>query len=68
MREAGEYVNKLTFRGGKYMGNVYEKHDCGGDIIDEEPSYIPMGEDTIIKVIDQRCNKCGAAIIGKYQK
>ena len=50
------------------MGNVYEKHDCGGDIIDDEPSYIPIGEDAIIKVIDQRCNKCDAVIIGKYQK
>lgn len=34
------------------MQNVYEKHNCGGDIIDTEPSYIPLGEDTVMKIID----------------
>lgn len=50
------------------MESVYEKHDCGGNIIDDQPSYIPLGEDTVLKVIDQKCDKCGAIIIGKYQK
>lgn len=50
------------------MQNVYEKHKCGGDIVDDEPSYIPLGDDTVMKIIDQKCTKCGAAIIGKHQK
>lgn len=46
----------------------YEKHDCGGEIVDCEPSYIPLGKDSVMQIIDQRCNKCGALLVGKYQK
>lgn len=46
----------------------YEKHDCGGNIIDDKPHYVPMGEDTVIKITDQICDKCGTHFIGKYQK
>jgi hypothetical protein len=46
----------------------YEKHDCGGEIIDDKPHYIPLGSDSIMQIIDQKCTKCGALIIGKYQK
>jgi hypothetical protein len=46
----------------------YEKHDCGGDIVDCEPSYIPLGKDFVMQIIDQRCKKCGAWLIGKYQR
>jgi hypothetical protein len=46
----------------------YEKHECGGEIVDEKPSYIPLGSDSIMQIIDQKCTKCGALIIGKYQK
>lgn len=47
---------------------IYEKHDCGGNIVDDKPHYIPLGEDTVMKIIDQKCDKCGAVIVGKYQK
>lgn len=47
---------------------TYEKHDCGGNIVDDEPHYIPLGDDTVIKIIDQTCDKCGSNIIGKHQK
>lgn len=47
---------------------VYEKHSCGGNIIDDTPHYIPLGEDEVVKIIDQKCDKCGAVIIEKYQK
>lgn len=46
----------------------YEKHDCGGEIVDCEPSYIPLGTDSVMQIIDQKCNKCGTLIVGKYQK
>jgi len=41
----------------------YEKHDCGGEIVDCEPSYIPLGKDSVMQIIDQKCNKCGVLII-----
>lgn len=47
----------------------YEKCDkCGGEIIDDEPSMIPWGEDEIMVITDQKCTKCGCVYIGKYQK
>jgi hypothetical protein len=49
----------------------YEKHDCGGKIVDCEPSYIPLGTDSVMQIIDQsckRCKRCGALLIGKYQR
>ncbi|WP_143321049.1 hypothetical protein [Clostridium sp. HBUAS56010] len=46
----------------------YEKHDCGGEIVDCEPSYIPLGKDSVLQIIDQKCKKCGTLIVGKYQK
>lgn len=38
-----------------------------GDIVDEKPSYIPIGADSVLKITDQVCNKCGAAFIGEHQ-
>ena len=58
MREAGRIKSK----------GEYEPHDCGGKIIDDEPHYIPLGSDSIMRIIDQRCIKCGCSIIGRYQK
>lgn len=46
----------------------YEKHDCGGEIVDCEPSYIPLGKDSIMQIIDQRCKRCGALLIGNIKK
>ena len=46
----------------------YEPHNCGGKIVDDEPHYIPLGCDSIMQIIDQRCTKCGCSIIGRYQK
>lgn len=47
----------------------YELHEnCGGEMVDAAPSYIPLGEDTVLEIIDQTCKKCGAMIIGKNQK
>ena len=37
-------------------------------MIDDTPSYIPLGEDTVLEIIDQTCTKCGAVIIGQHQK
>jgi hypothetical protein len=42
-----------------------EKHDCGGKIIDCEPSYILLETDSVMQIINQRC---GALVIGRYQK
>jgi hypothetical protein len=50
------------------MFEEYEKHDCGGNIIDGKPHYIPLGDDVIVKITDQICDKCGAVIIGNNQK
>ena len=41
---------------------------CGGKVIDAEPQYIPLGTDSVLKIIDQQCTVCGAAIIGQHQK
>lgn len=41
---------------------------CGGEVIDGEPHFIPLGDDCVLKIIDQECTKCGAAIIGENQK
>lgn len=40
----------------------------GGDIVDEKPSYIPIGTDSVLKITDQVCNKCGAVFIGEHQR
>lgn len=47
---------------------IYGTHDCGGNIIDAKPGYVPIGDDGIIRHVDQTCDKCGAAIIGPHQK
>ena len=47
----------------------YEPHEnCGGEVIDDKPHYITLGEDTVLEIIDQTCIKCGAVIIGKRQR
>lgn len=47
----------------------YGLHEnCGGKVIDDKPHYIPLGEDTVLEIIDQTCTKCGAIIIGKHQR
>ncbi len=42
--------------------------NCGGKIIDDEPSFIPLSEDEVLKITDQICTNCKAHIVGKYQK
>lgn len=42
--------------------------NCGGEVVDGKPHYIPLGEDTVLKITDQTCTKCRAAIIGQHQK
>lgn len=38
----------------------YGQHkNCGGEVVDEKPHYIPLGEDTVLEIIDQTCTKCG---------
>lgn len=46
----------------------YERHECGGEVVDGEPHYIPLGTDSILRIVDQKCLKCGAIIIGPHQK
>lgn len=44
-------------------------NNCGGEVVDDEPHYIPLGDDMILKITDMRCKKCGAVYAGgKYQK
>ena len=50
------------------MGKYELCESCGGEVIDGKPHYIPLGEDALLEIIDQTCTKCGAAIIGEYQK
>lgn len=48
---------------------TYGLHEnCGGEVIDGQPHYIPLGEDTVLEIIDQTCTKCGAVIIGQHQR
>ncbi len=43
--------------------------DCGGNVVDDEPHYIPLGTDMVLKIADKRCEKCGAVYVGgQYQK
>jgi len=41
---------------------------CGGEVVDGEPHFIPLGTDNVLKIIDQECKGCGAVIIGEHQK
>ena len=41
---------------------------CGGKVIDDEPSLLPLDDDCVLKIIDQKCTKCGAHIVGKHQQ
>ena len=41
---------------------------CGGKVVDGEPHFIPLGTDSVLKIIDQECKGCGAVIIGEHQK
>ena len=41
---------------------------CSGKVIDAEPHYIPIGCDSVLKIVDQKCAVCGAIIIGQHQK
>lgn len=42
--------------------------NCGGKVIDGKPHFIPLGTDSVLKIIDQECERCGCAIIGENQK
>jgi len=51
------------------MDNEYKPCEyCGGKIIDDEPSLLPLSDDCVLKVIDQKCTRCGMRFIGKHQK
>lgn len=41
---------------------------CGGEVIDGKPHFIPLGADSVLKIIDQECTNCGCTIIGENQK
>lgn len=41
---------------------------CDSDLVDKEPSYIPLGTDMVYEIIDQTCPKCRGSVIGKNQK
>ena len=41
---------------------------CNSALVDKEPSYIPLGVDTVLEIIDQTCPKCGGSVVGKNQK
>lgn len=43
-------------------------NNCNGELIENVPSYIPLGTDIVLKITDMRCAKCGALFTGgKYQ-
>ena len=51
------------------MNEEYEPcSNCGGNVIDDEPSYITLSVDEVLKITDQKCTCCGMHIIGKHQK
>lgn len=50
------------------MGELGTCSKCNSDLIDAEPSYIPLGKDEILEIIDQTCPKCSGVVIGKNQR
>lgn len=37
-------------------------------MIDGKPHFIPLGTDSVLKIIDQECVNCGCVIIGENQR
>lgn len=52
----------------KKRTTIYRKHNCGGNIIDDKPFYIPIDNNKVLKTVNQICDKCKTRIIGSYQK
>lgn len=51
------------------MNKEYEKCSiCGGEVIDDKPHYIPIGTDSVLRIVDQKCSVCNCAIIGPHQQ
>ena len=41
---------------------------CGKPLVKDEPHFIPLGDDTVLKVIDETCEDCGGVYINKNQE
>lgn len=70
MKSAEEIKKEiLSFETEEVAMMKYRPHEnCGGEVIDGQSYYIPLGEDTVLEIIKQTCAKCGAVIIGQHQR
>lgn len=41
---------------------------CGKELVKDKPHYIPLGDDTVLKIVDETCETCGGAYINENQE
>lgn len=41
---------------------------CGKPLVKDKPHFIPLGDDTVLKIVDETCEDCGGAYINENQQ
>lgn len=48
--------------------SVYFCTICGKPLVKGKPHFIPLGEDTVLRIVDETCETCGGAYINENQE
>lgn len=41
---------------------------CGKELVKTKPHYIPLGTDSVLRIVDETCEDCGDAYINENQE
>ncbi len=48
--------------------SVYYCTICGKPLVKGKPHFIPLGDDAVLRIIDETCGTCGGAYINENQE
>ncbi len=41
---------------------------CGKPLVKGEPHFMPLGDDAVLRIVDETCETCGGAYINENQE
>lgn len=47
---------------------IYYCAKCGKALVKGKPHFIPLGDDKVLKIVDETCETCGGAYINENQE
>lgn len=50
------------------MNKTYFCTICGKPLVKDKPHFIPLGDDVVLRIVDETCETCGGAYINENQE